>query len=354
MPASRIEVCSAMPETQIGAVPSPLTYRIVVPTFRRPKDLGRLLGAIETQLIRHPDAKLVVVNDGSHDDRYAAVIAPYAHLIDYRPQPQNRGVQYARQAGCADATEDILVFTDDDCTPDRHWLDWLFAVVEAHPSADMFCGGTWPINSDPPRLLERFLQFTGRHPMPLERGGRLIVAPHANFAIKREAFERVGGLDMRFNIAEDWNLTFRLLAAGAVYVIDRDWSTMHGEGQSVLAYVRRWYGYGGGAAKQTLIVQEWRTLMARPQQTVLATARHLRGVARNVRSRCIEHNYPFGPRLCFIAWELLFSAAYQYGWMKTQRRLSKDLGLSLPTPAPLGDDLADFVKRGRVTSGSQR
>ena len=212
------------------ALGRPLTYRIVVPTYRRPGDLEKFLIGIESQLIRHPNVRLVVVNDGSHDDAYQAAVAPYGHLIDYRIEPENRGVQYARHAGCADAQEDILVFTDDDCRPDRHWIDWLMALVEMHPSVEMFCGATWPITQDDPGDLERFLQFTGRYPMPVGKPPRLLVAPHANFACSRELYERVGGLDMRFRVAEDWNLTQRMLRAGAVYKIASDWITRHGEG----------------------------------------------------------------------------------------------------------------------------
>lgn len=70
----------------------------MVPTYRRPHDLENFLVSIESQLIRHSNVRLVVVNDGSHDDAYQAATAPFRHLIDYRIQPENRGVQFARHA----------------------------------------------------------------------------------------------------------------------------------------------------------------------------------------------------------------------------------------------------------------
>ena len=327
------------------SVPAP-TFRIVVPTYKRPGDLAGFLEAIAPQLGRRRNFRLVVVNDGSHDEAYQGVVAAYGGLFDYIAEPENRGVQYARQRGCADAAEDFLVFTDDDCVPEPFWIDWLQALVETHPGVDVFCGPTVPVESDAPGLFERFLKATGRYPVPVSTVEGLLVAPHANFACRREMFEQVGGLDMRFSVAEDWNLTGRLQAAGATYVIDRHWTTAHAVDQGFRTNIKRWYRYGVGAAHQCIVGPDWRPVLMNADGTLKSLARAVsRPVARFWRR---SEDRPLSPavRLLFAGLEGLFALAYQIGWRKGLRRYCAQYGTAPPVPPRLEDTVSDFVRTG--------
>ena len=64
---------------------------VVIPTYRRAARLDRLLTALEPQITGKPDRRVVVVNDGSHDDAYAKVAERFQAIIDYVALPQNRG-----------------------------------------------------------------------------------------------------------------------------------------------------------------------------------------------------------------------------------------------------------------------
>ncbi|MGI9416143.1 MAG: glycosyltransferase family 2 protein [Hyphomicrobiales bacterium] len=333
-----------MPKRPATSSARATTFRIVVPTYRRPGDLATFLGAVAPQLDRRPNCTLVVVNDGSHDDAYDRAVAPYGDLVDYIAEPENRGVQYARQRGCTGADEDFLVFTDDDCVPEPFWADWLQALVETHPGVDVFCGTTVPVETGSPSLFERFLKATGRTPMPVSTIEGLMVAPHANFACRREMFEQVGGLDMRFSVAEDWNLTGRLLAAGATYVIDRQWITAHAVDQGFRVNLKRWYRYGVGAAHQSIVSRDWRPVAANADGSLTDLARVVaRPVARFWR-RTGDKPVSRGVRLCFAALEGLFACTYQIGWRRGLRRYSAEYGMAPPVPPMLEDTLAGFVK----------
>ena len=96
---------------------------VVIPTYRRPFGLDRLLAALEPQVTGRPDRQVVVVNDGSHDDAYAKVVERFQPMIDYVALPRNRGGGAARNVGARKVTGGYLVFTDDDCIPPSHWLD---------------------------------------------------------------------------------------------------------------------------------------------------------------------------------------------------------------------------------------
>ncbi len=221
---------------------------VVIPTYRRATRLDRLLTALEPQITGRPDRQVVVVNDGSHDGAYAEIAERFRSMIDYVALPQNRGRAAARNAGARKATGRYLVFTDDDCVPPPHWLDWLVADLQEYPYVAVIGGTTRPLPCESPGLIERYATINGLGPRPNLRYGLLHCVPTANLAIRRDWFERVGGFDDRFDLGEDTNLTSRLRRAGAHFHIDWSWFTYHDQDWSLFECCERWfrYGLGGG------------------------------------------------------------------------------------------------------------
>lgn len=59
---------------------------------------------------------------------------------------RGRGVNRARNLALFLAQGDIVVFTDDDCVPDRDWLNELTSLFESHPGLCMVAGSmTYPL-----------------------------------------------------------------------------------------------------------------------------------------------------------------------------------------------------------------
>lgn len=75
----------------VPAAPDAKSIRIVVPTHKRPGDLETFLEHMVPQIRGRSNVRLVVVNDGTHDDAYQRVVERFADAIDYRPQAVNRG-----------------------------------------------------------------------------------------------------------------------------------------------------------------------------------------------------------------------------------------------------------------------
>ena len=125
---------------------------IVIPTYRRPKDLQRCLTALETQT-QQADEVLVVVRNNDEETQ--------AFLVDYRTSlPLRRvcvnipGVIAAMSAGLQAASGDIIALTDDDTAPYPDWLER----IENHFAADPQVGGVG-----------------GRDWQPVERGDQHVV-----------------------------------------------------------------------------------------------------------------------------------------------------------------------------------
>ena len=171
------------------------TFRVIVASYRRPQGLATLLQALRPQVEPQPHRHLVVVNDGSHDAGYDAVLGDQHDWFDYRTLSENRGPAGARQHGATDASEDFLIFTDDDCEPPPGWLDRAEALVSTYPTADLFGGaGRVAAQADgrPMSAFQRVLQIRLR---PAYFNNRLLCVPTAIMMVRRASFEAAGGFD---------------------------------------------------------------------------------------------------------------------------------------------------------------
>ena len=175
-------------------------FSVVLPTYRRPEKLTRVVRAVIEQL--GPDDELIVVDDGSGD-------ATGVHLGRIRDprlravRQANQGVSLARNRGVLEARNEVLLFIDDDEIPQPGWLS---AHREAHRSNDpkAVMGRA--------ALVVRLRRRTATVP-PGERGGATLV--NDSFSVRRADFDRIGGFDPRFfHGGEDVDLGIRLRRAG--------------------------------------------------------------------------------------------------------------------------------------------
>ncbi len=129
---------------------------VVVPTRDRPAALAECLVAIEAQ--HGPTFEVVVVDDGSEDTSAVAAVvarAPRARLV----RELGRGPAAARNRGAAEATAELVCFTDDDCRPLPGWLARLEACHRT--GAEVIAGPTRVGN--PGSVIERAAQTVTNH-----------------------------------------------------------------------------------------------------------------------------------------------------------------------------------------------
>ena len=100
---------------------------VVVPTYRRPKDLVRCLEALKKQT--RPAAQVLVVFRDTDTDTWTFLKTFNSELLPlHTTKVSVPGVVAAMNAGLDAASGDIIAFTDDDAAPHSDWL----ARIEAH------------------------------------------------------------------------------------------------------------------------------------------------------------------------------------------------------------------------------
>jgi GT2 family glycosyltransferase len=226
---------------------------VAIATLDRPGSLARCLEAVlKGQAL---PAEIIVV-DQSRDDATRSLIEEPKQgdvPIIYVRQKLH-GLSASRNAAIGRASHPVVVFTDDDCVPDGGWVAAIDRAFAQSPAPDAVAGsvlalgpetsGTYMVS---PREGRTHAGFIGKViPWLIGTGG--------NFAIKREWFGRVGRYDERLGAgspgkaAEDADLIYRLLRAGAFIRYEPDAIVYHERQSRAHRLMSRWsYGHGIGA-----------------------------------------------------------------------------------------------------------
>lgn len=221
---------------------------IVICVFNGADTLADCLRAVEQQSFPRDQFEIVVVDDGSTDES-----AQVARRFDVRlEQGPHRGLAAARNTGWRTARSEWVAFTDDDCAPTRQWLQTLWRAVHQEQCAARVLGAAgrivgFPSNADPSRYVELRGGFnTDRH----LAHARFPYAPMGNALYRREALERVKGLDERYSTYESCDLHTRLRQSygGAFYYEPRA-IVLHRHYTTWTDYFRQQRGYGRGMAQ---------------------------------------------------------------------------------------------------------
>lgn len=225
---------------------------VVVCSYNGGKTLSHCLHALDR--VDYPDYEIVFVDDGSTDNSQEVVAAweqsrekrraQGAKLPDFQNiRQQNMGLSYARNAGAAAATGEVIAYTDSDCMADP---DWLYYLVGTLLSGD-YAGVGGP-NVSPPA--QDWIQAC----VAAAPGGPShvlltdVVAEHipgCNMAFHRWAFNQVGGFDPDYRKAgDDVDFCWRLQQGGQVIAFSPAAVVWHYRRFTLQAFRKQQEGYG--------------------------------------------------------------------------------------------------------------
>jgi GT2 family glycosyltransferase len=220
---------------------------IIIPVGTIDTRLDRQVHAVLGQLLDEPFEVVVALNTVDAVDadelasRFASAQGRSVRVVDAR---ERRGAAYARNAGARAAQGEVLAFCDAD---DLVHPGWLTALVHAVDDYDAVTGHVEDVFPDartaswhPPATPGELPRFLGQ---PYLLSG--------NLAVRREAFDAVGGFDENLTRCEDIAFGWAVTRAGYSIGYAPDAVISYHRRAGMRAMLRQHYLYGRGMS-QTL------------------------------------------------------------------------------------------------------
>jgi GT2 family glycosyltransferase len=231
-----------------------MTIAVAISTRDRADALRRCLESVAAGRLRPDEVVVADQSDGPETSRVAEEAKAGGLAIRYvRARPGGLGA--AQNDAVAASNSAIVAVLDDDCIADESWLDEIAGAFQADPELALVAGrvlplgppnpGTYPVSS---RVSTEPREFSGKSvPWHVGSGN--------NFAVRREAFDRIGGCDERLGPGAplqgglDMDLFYRLLRAGGRARYEPGILVLHERATREGRLARRpAYGFGMAAA----------------------------------------------------------------------------------------------------------
>ncbi len=204
---------------------------IIITVKNEEKDIPDLLDSL---VIQEQPIEVIVI-DAHSEDRTQEIVREYSEEYDFIKlyiQGGTRGK--ARNYGAEKAEGEVLGFIDGDEIVNPFWAEQMRKSTENH---DVVAGKTIQIGYHGFEELERVELF---------HQGFDISFPSCNLVYDKELFQEIGGFDPWFQTAEDIDLNYRAVEAGATIVQNENAIVYHRTRGSFYGFFKQafWNGFG--------------------------------------------------------------------------------------------------------------
>ncbi len=219
---------------------------VIIPTFNRPDQLKNCLSALSE--LDYPRAawEVIIVDDGGNSllDKITAEF--HTQLDIFLLRQSNAGPAAARNTGARQARGELLAFTDDDCKPEKNWLNILAAYYRKTP--ERIIGGK-TVNRLRNNLFSTASQYivdiVYRHYNKHKDDARFFASN--NIAIPKALYHKIGGFTETFRTSEDRELCDRWRFKGYKLTYAPEAIILHAHPLSLFSFCKQHFSYGQGA-----------------------------------------------------------------------------------------------------------
>jgi GT2 family glycosyltransferase len=232
----------------ISAIVETMVFSIIVPTCERRQHLEVLLAALERLEFAREAFEVIVVDDGGSCNPHQLRVR-FTSLNLRVVTQEHDGPAQARNRGAACAMGRYLAFTDDDCVPDRNWLNEFLAALERFP--DHLIGGPVlngagdnPFSGASQHICDCLhSHFNG------DQWWRPRFFLSSNIALSARLFQFAEGFHSAFSVAggEDREFCHRWLGLGFGLTYAPGAIVHHNQRLTFRSYWRQQFNYGRGA-----------------------------------------------------------------------------------------------------------
>jgi glycosyltransferase involved in cell wall biosynthesis len=251
----------------LGRFESDTSVTVVVCTRDRGAELAGCLERLEA--LTHSALEVVVVDNAPSDDSTRRVVEAFAardsrfrHVLEPRP-----GLSRARNRGLAQASGEVVAYTDDDVAVDPRWVQGLLRGFARRADVGCVTGLVATAAIDSPeeayfdaraaswssRLAPELFDLAGsRRDDALYPYSAGVFGTGANFAFRTALLRELGGFDEALGAGaptrggEDLDAFVRVLRSGAALAYEPSAVVWHHHRAGHEALLRQLYGYGTG------------------------------------------------------------------------------------------------------------
>lgn len=224
-----------------------MKYSVILPTFGRPDEVTNFLESMTSQKLK--DFEVVLV-DGSLNDVLHPVIEKYKPLIDLQYfHEKGLGASESRNLGCEKSKGEYVVFIDSDCIVPADYFVKVDNFLKNNPDVDAFGGPDAADKSFSPFQKAVNYAMTSTLTTGGIRGKKKHVGKFQlrgfNMGMRRDAFFKVGGYS-GMQVAEDIDLSMRLIKAGYKTALISEAFVYHRRKASIKIFWKQLYFHGKG------------------------------------------------------------------------------------------------------------
>jgi len=223
-------------------------FSVIIPTYERPAQLAKCLESITH--LEYPKNKfeVIVVDDGSKIPPEELVNSCTDRLNIRLFTQVNAGPGGARNTGVEKAKGEFLAFTDDDCEPERTWLQAF--EKEFKRDSEILLGGHTinalpenPYSTASQELTSYLYSYYNSDP------NDAVFFTSNNMAVRADLFRKLGGFDVTTirETAEDRELCDRWIYKGYKMTYTTEAIVFHSHDLSLIQFWRQHFNSGRGA-----------------------------------------------------------------------------------------------------------
>ncbi len=220
-----------------------MTVSVIIPTYQGENRILSTLRALERQTFKNFD--VVVLVDGSTDQTVSILKEREFRLKSFKIVEQsNKGKAAARNHGVRKSSGDLVIFCDDDMSPNANSVEKHMSFHLSHP--DCLLGGSqFEISSQSNLDIQNYKAHLSQKWLSKYESGLSqmdstnLFFSSANCSLPRSVFERLGGFDEQLSDAEDYELAFRALKSGTPVYFDKTNESFHRDQITCIRYIKR-------------------------------------------------------------------------------------------------------------------
>lgn len=187
-----------------------MKFSIITVCYNSAKTIGHTLTSVREQT--HGDVEHIIIDGGSTDNTLA-VVAVQGSRVSRLVSEADDGIYHAMNKGIALASGEIVAFINaDDFYASRSVLMTVEQAFEGS-GADCCFGDLCYVSQDDPTRTIRYWRSADFVPGSFVKGWS---PPHPTFFVRRSVYQRLGGFDLDFRIAGDFELMARYLEVARI------------------------------------------------------------------------------------------------------------------------------------------